>query len=152
MIDKPSPDVPTALASKATELLILADCGGANGHRSRVWKYRLQKQLCDVYDLNVTVCHYPPGASKWNPIEHRLFSEISKNWAGEPLVSFQTALHYIRTTKTASGLQVEARFVRQKYPTGEQVPQQEMEALSLTSHDTLPAWNYSLAPCPSPEM
>ena len=136
----------------ATELLILADCGGSNGNRSRVWKYRLQKQLCDVYDLNVTVCHYPPGASKWNPIEHRLFSEISKNWAGEPLVSFQTALHYIRTTKTASGLQVEARFVRQKYPTGEQVPQQEMEALLLTSHDSLPAWNYSLAPCLSAEM
>ena len=130
----------------ATELLILADCGGSNSNRSRVWKYRLQKQLCDVYDLNVTVCHYPPGASKWNPIEHRLFSEISKNWAGEPLVRFQTALHYIRTTKTNSGLQVDARFVRKKYPTGEQVPQQEMEALALTSHDTLPAWNYSLAP------
>ena len=75
-----------------------------------------------------------------------VFSEISKNWAGEPLVSFQTALHYIRTTKTASGLQVEARFVRKKYPTGEQVPQEEMKTLSPTSHDTLPAWNYALAP------
>ena len=70
---------------QATELLILADCGGANGNRSRVWKYRIQRQLCDVYGLKVTICHYPPGASKWNPIEHRLFSEISKNWAGQPL-------------------------------------------------------------------
>lgn len=132
--------------AQATQLLILADCGGANGCRSRVWKYRLQKQLCDVYGLTVTVGHYPPGASKWNPIEHRLFSEISKNWAGEPLVSFQTALQYMRTTKTDSGLEVEARFVRAKYETGEQVPQAEMEALCLTHYPALPAWNYTLAP------
>jgi len=134
--------------AQATELVLLADCGGSNGNRSRVWKYRLQKQLCDVYDLTITVCHYPPGASKWNPIEHRMFSEISKNWAGQPLVNFQTALHYIRTTTTNSGLHVEAHFIRQKYPTGEKVPQAEMDALRLTPHDTLPAWNYTLAPCP----
>ena len=132
--------------AEATELLILADCGGANGHRARVWKYRLQKQLCDVYGLTVTVCHYPPGASKWNPIEHRLFSEISKNWAGLPLVNFQTALHYIRTTTTDAGLQVEARYIRKKYEKGEQVTQDEMDALCLTSHDTLPTWNYTLTP------
>jgi hypothetical protein len=136
----------SARYAEATELLILADCGGANGHRSRVWKYRLQKQLCDVYDLTVTVCHYPPGASKWNPIEHRVFSEISKNWAGEPLMSFQAALHYMRTTKTDTGLQVEARYIRAKYETGEKVPQPEMNALYLKRHDTLPAWNYTLAP------
>lgn len=94
----------------------------------------------------MTVAHYPPGASKWNPIEHRLFSEISKNWAGEPLRNFRTALHFIRTTKTDSGLRVEARYIRQKYETGEKVPQAEMDALSLTGHDTLPAWNYTLAP------
>ena len=94
----------------------------------------------------MTVCHYPPGASKWNPIEHRLFSEISKNWTGQPLVSFQTALHYIRTTKTDSGLQVEARYISNKYEKGEKVPQAEMDALCLTLHDTLPAWNYTLAP------
>ena len=70
----------------------------------------------------MTVAHYPPGASKWNPIEHRLFSEISKNWAGEPLRNFRTALHFIRTTKTDSGLRVEARYIRQKYETGEKVP------------------------------
>lgn len=132
--------------AQATQLLILADCGGANSARSRVWKYRLQKQLCDVYGLTVTVCHYPPGASKWNPIEHRLFSEISKNWAGVPLVSYRTALQYIRTTKTDAGLEVEARFVRAKYETGEKVPQPEMDALCLTHYDALPAWNYTLAP------
>ncbi len=132
--------------SQATQLLILADCGGANSARSRVWKYRLQRQLCDVYGLTVTVCHYPPGASKWNPIEHRLFSEISKNWAGQPLLSYHTALQYMRTTNTDAGLQVEARFVRAKYETGERVPQAEMDALCLTRHETLPAWNYTLAP------
>ena len=114
-----------------------------------VWKYRLQKQLCDIYDLTITVCHYPPGASKWNPIEHRVFSEISKNWAGEPLDSFQTVLYYMRTTKTDSGLQVEARFVRKKYPTGEKVPQADMDPLCLTRHDILPARNYTQAPCPA---
>lgn len=131
---------------KARQLLILADCGGGNGYRSRVWKHRLQKQLCDVHGLTVTVCHYPPGASKWNPIEHRLFAEISKNWAGEPLVSYQTALRYIRSTRTASGLHVAAQLVRRKYQTGERVPQHQMDALRLRPHKTLPAWNYTLAP------
>ena len=74
----------------AQRLLILADGGGSNGSRSRAWKYEIQKQLCDRYGLSVTVCHYPPSASNWNPIEHRLFSEISKNWAGKPLDSYET--------------------------------------------------------------
>ena len=130
----------------AAKLLILADCGGGNSARSRVWKYRIQKQLCDAHRLTVTVCHYPPGASKWNPIEHRVFSEVSKNWAGKPLVSFQTALHYIRTTKTSSGLRVRARLVRKKYGTGERVLQADMDALSLSRAKTSPAWNYTLVP------
>ena len=79
----------------------------------------------------MTVCHYPPGASKWNPIEHRLFSEISKRWAGEPLVSVKTVLHYIRTTHTDAGLRVSARFVRQKYRTGERIPQKKMDDLCV---------------------
>ena len=103
----------------AAKLLILADCGGGNSARSRVWKYRLQKQLCDAHRLSVTVCHYPPGASKGNPIEHRVFSEISKNWAGRPLLSFQTALHYIRTSKTSSGLRVRASSERNTKPASE---------------------------------
>ena len=100
----------------------------------------------------MTVCHYPPGASKWNPVEHRLFSEISKNWAGEPLVSFRKALHFMRATKTESGLRVRARLVRKKYHTGEKVPQPAMDALCLCRHETLPAWNYTLYPWPSSDM
>ena len=136
----------------ATDLLILADCGGANGYRSRVWKYRLKQHLCDAHGLTVTVCHYPPGASKWNPIEHRLFSEISKNWAGEPLVSFDTALRYIRTTKTTAGLRVQACLIPKKYPLGEKIPQAVINQLPLSPHSTLPDWNYTLFPWPTAEM
>ena len=93
------------------KLLILADSGGSNSYRSRVWKYQLQKQLCDKHGLSVHICHYPPGSSKWNPIEHRLFSEISKNWAGRPLDSFETILKYLRTTKTSTGLNVNAHYL-----------------------------------------
>ena len=93
---------------QASELLILADSGGSNGARCRLWKYALQEKLVDPYQLGVTVCHYPTGASKWNPVEHRLFSEISKNWAGRPLDSYQTILNYIRSTETVNGLAVTA--------------------------------------------
>ncbi len=130
---------------KANELLILADCGGGNGARSRAWKYHLQHQLCDPYKLTVTVCHYPSGASKWNPIEHRLFSEISKNWAGKPLESYETAMKYIRTTETSTGLRVRARFVRRNYPKGEGISDKEMKQLGLNRHNILPEWNYTIA-------
>ena len=130
----------------ADELLILADCGGGNGARSRAWKYHLQHQLCDPYELTVTVCHYPPGASKWNPIEHHLFSYISNNWAGKPLESYETVLKYIRTTKTSTGLRVRAQLVRKNYAKGEQVYNSTMAGLALTPHKTLPGWNYTLVP------
>lgn len=129
----------------AAELLILADCGGSNSPRSRVWKYRIQKQLCEGHKLTVTVCHYPPGASKWNPVEHRLFAEISKNWAGWPLTSYQTALNFIRTTRTSTGLRVKALWVSKKYPKGEEVPENKMRNLPLHKHETFPHWNYTLA-------
>jgi hypothetical protein len=87
----------------ADQLLILADTGGSNGARCRAWKHGLRTTLAEPTGLEVTVCHYPPGASKWNPIEHRLFSQISKNWAGEPLVTLETMLNFIRTTRTATG-------------------------------------------------
>jgi hypothetical protein len=87
----------------ARQLLILADCGGANGHRCAAWKLNLQEALCDRWGLTVTVCHYPPGCSKWNPIEHRLFSQISMNWAGKPLRSLRILLAYIRGTTTQTG-------------------------------------------------
>jgi hypothetical protein len=131
---------------KATELLILADCGGGNSARARAWKFHLQKRLCDPYQIAVTVCHYPPGASKWNPIEHRLFSEISKNWAGRPLNSYETATHYIRTTITSSGLRVRARLNRKNYQLGERITDADFYQLILTPHKTLPAWNYTLTP------
>lgn len=130
----------------ATELLILADCGGSNSSRSRVWKCRIQKQLANAHNLTVTVSHYPPGTSKWNPIEHRLFAEISKNWAGWPLISYQTALNFIQTTRTSTGLRVKAIMVNKKYPKGERIPEKEMQKLSLNNHKTFPNRNYTLIP------
>jgi len=134
------------LYDKATELLILADCGGGNSARARAWKFHLQKRLCDPYQIAITVCHYPPGASKWNPIEHRLFSEISKNWAGRPLDSYETATHYIRTTATSSGLRVRARLHRRNYETGERIGDAQFHQLLLRPHNTFPHWNYTLTP------
>ncbi len=131
---------------EAHEMLILADCGGANAARSRVWKHRLQHVLCNRHDVTVTICHYPPGASKWNPIEHRLFSEISKNWAGKPLENFETVLKCIRATRTSSGLRVSARLVQKRYENGEKATDAEMKALSLSRHEALPDWNNPLAP------
>jgi Rhodopirellula transposase DDE domain len=130
----------------ATELLILADCGGSNGHRARVFKWRLHQQLCLSQEITVTLCHYPPGASKWNPIEHRLFSEISKNWQGQPLRTVATMLNYIRTTQTASGLSVSAHFMRRKYKKGERVSDKQFNRLPLRRDQAAPNWNYTLEP------
>ena len=102
----------------ATRLMIEADCGGSNGYRSRVWKRDLQAKVADAFGLIVTVCHYPTGTSKWNPIEHRLFSEISKTWAGCPLRSFDDVLSYIDDTKTETGLTVQAHLVSETYDKG----------------------------------
>ena len=99
-------------------LLVVADTGGSNGATRRAWKHGIQHKLCNEHGLDVTVAYYPPGASKWNPIEHRLFSEISKNWAGRPLDSYETILNFIRTTKTKTGLKVNARLVKKQYPKG----------------------------------
>jgi hypothetical protein len=130
----------------ATELLVLADGGGSNGARTRAWKQSLQERLCDRHGLTVTVCHYPSGASKWNPIEHRVFSEISKNWAGRPLDSYETVLNYARTTRTKTGLGVNAYLVKTDYPTGIKVSDKEMDQLQLRPHDTQPTRNYTLIP------
>ena len=130
----------------ATELLVLADCGGGNAARSRVLKYQIQRQFCDVYNLKVTFCHYPPGTSKWNPIEHRLFSEITKNWRGKPLISFTVARDYIRGTRTEPGLRVKARLVKKKYEKGIKVSEKEMKEIALSRHETLPKWNYTISP------
>lgn len=131
---------------EATRLLIEADCGGSNGYRSRVWKRDLQVKVADAFGLTVTVCHYPTGASKWNLIEHRLFSEISKTWAGCPLRSYDLMLGYIRDTKTQTGLTVEAHLVTETYETGVKVPDKEMAALNIEPHDVCPRWNYTIHP------
>jgi len=127
-------------------LFILADAGGSNSYRSRVWKNRIQQKLCNRYGLTVSVSHYPPGASKWNPIEHRLFSQISKNWAGRPLDSYETALKYIRTTKTTTGLKVSAHFVRKHYPIGVTVTDTQVAELNISTDPALPKWNYTIRP------
>lgn len=132
--------------NRAHQLLILADTGGSNSCRRRAWKSELQAQLCNRFDLTVTVAHYPTGASKWNPIEHRLFSEISKNWAAEPLESYQKILNFIRTTTTQTGLAVTAHLDRADYPTGLNPDPKLIRSLRLRPHKTLPAWNYTIAP------
>ena len=130
----------------ATHLMIEADCGGSNGYRSRVWKRDLQEKVVDALELIVTVCHYPTGTSKWNPIEHRLFSQISKTWAGCPLRSFDDVLYYARDTRTQTGLAVQAHLVTEMYEKGVKVPDEEMDALIIQSHDVCPQWNYTIYP------
>ena len=130
----------------ADQVLILADAGGSNGCRPRRWKQQLQEQLSDRLGMTVTVCHYPTGCSKWNPIEHRLFSHISINWAGKPLRSWEIMLGYLRGTSTTTGLQVDAFRLEGVYATGQSVSDAEMQTLNLERHDICPAWNYTIRP------
>ncbi len=129
----------------ADELLILADGGGSNGHRPKLWKARLQERIADRYGLHVTVCHYPTGASKWNPVEHRLFGPVSINWAGQPLRSLETMLGWVRGTEVG-GVGVTASLDRTSYSTGVKVSKAEMRRLNLERHEVCPAWNYTLSP------
>jgi hypothetical protein len=130
----------------AAQLLLLADSGGSNSARCRLWKYALQEKLVDPYHLTVTVCHDPPGASKWKPVEHRLLSEISKHWAGHPLYDYPTVVRLIRETRTRTGLRVTCRLSTKDYPTGRKVTEQQMRQLNLRKHQVLPQWNYTLSP------
>ena len=129
-----------------TELLILADGGGSNGCRSRAWKKQVQARLCDELGLTVTVCHYPPNCSKYNPIERRLFSHVSTNWAGKPLLNLDVMLAYIRGTRTEKGLAVEAALLDGDFKKGERVTKEELSRLSVQPHEVCPAWNYTIAP------
>jgi hypothetical protein len=133
----------------AEHLLILADAGGANSCQTRLCKERLQAVVCDRLGLTVTVCHYPTGCSKWNPIEHRLFSFISSNWAGTPLRTWEVLLAAIRGTTTKAGLTVEAVLHPVRYETGWSVTDTLMRTLNLERHAVCPAWNYTLRPRPS---
>jgi hypothetical protein len=128
------------------QLLILADTGGSNSCRCYAWKTELQAQLVNGCALTVTVAHYPTGASKWNPIEHRLFSEVSRNWAGEPLDSYHKILNYARSTQTQTGLRVTAYLDRRSYACGLKPTLDQIAALRLQRHETLPEWNYTLRP------
>jgi hypothetical protein len=131
----------------AARLLICADAGGSNGNRLRAWKLHLQ-QLANGIGVPITVCHYPPGTSKWNKIEHRLFSFISMNWKGKPLVSYEAIVNLIGSTRTRSGLKVKALLDTTTYETGQTVSPQQMQELRLQRHSFHPDWNYTLSPEP----
>jgi hypothetical protein len=129
----------------ARSLLITADSGGSNGARVRLWKWELQR-LADKTGLTITVLHFPPGTSKWNKIEHRLFSFISANWRGRPLTSVVAVVQLIAATTTNTGLHVRAEIDLGKYPKGVKVPESEMAKLRLRRHRFHGDWNYTIRP------
>lgn len=135
--------------SGAGRLLIEADAGGANAATKWEWKVALQR-LADEFDLIITVTHYPPGASKWNPIDHRMFSLISANWAGEPLVSYETILGYIGRTRSSKGFRCRACLDETDYPTGYKVTPEEKAKVRLRPRRVLPKWNYTIWPRRNP--
>jgi transposase len=130
---------------RATDLLICADCGGSNGYRVRLWKIELQDFASET-GLGVTICHFPPGTSKWNKVEHRLFSHISMNWRGRPLTSHQVIVKLIGETTTRTGLEVEAQLDRRKYPTKVKITDEEMKRVKIKAHNFHGEWNYSINP------
>jgi hypothetical protein len=129
----------------ATQLLITADGGGSNGYRLRLWKVELQR-LADQTALSIHVCHFPPGTSKWNKVEHRLFSFISSNWRGEPLRDYETIVRLIANTTTAKGLTVKCRLDRRKYPRGQEISDEELAAVNITPLRFHGEWNYIIRP------
>jgi hypothetical protein len=129
----------------ATDLLITADAGGSNGYRARAWKVELQN-LADETGLHIQVCHFPPGTSKWNKIEHRLFCYITQNWRGKPLASFETVVNLIGSTRTRKGLRVKARLDKKHYPTGVEIKKTDMKRLALRRDDFHGDWNYGFDP------
>ena len=129
----------------ATTLQITADCGGSNGYRTRLWKVELQ-QLADETGLSISVCHFPPGTSKWNKIEHRLFSFVTKNWRGRPLESLQTIINLIAATTTRSGLEVYARLDPGTYPAKIKVADAELDTIHIDGDQFHPEWNYTIKP------
>ena len=133
------------LYPSAATILITADAGGSNGWRLRLWKLELQT-FADETGLPISVCHFPPGTSKWNKIEHRLFSFISSNWRGEPLRDYETVVKLIAKTTTAKGLKVTCRLDRHKYPTGRKVTKNEIKALNLHPNKFHGEWNYVIRP------
>jgi len=133
------------LYENASELLITADSGGSNGYRVKLWKRELQK-LANEIKMTINVCHFPPGTSKWNKIEHRLFSFISKNWRGKPLINTETVINLIRNTTTNKGLTVMAVLDKNTYEKGIEVTAKEMKSIKIETNDFHPEWNYKIIP------
>ena len=131
--------------SGATRLAIECDCGGGNGPRLWAWKVGLQR-LADEFGLTITVGHFPPGASKWNLIEHRMFSLISANWAGEPLTSYKVVLNYIRATRSMTGFRCRATLDKAYYPKKKTVTDEQKASVQISLHQVLPKWNYTISP------
>ena len=131
--------------SDAKKLLITADCGGSNSYRVHLWKVELQK-LANELGLKIMVCHYPPGTSKWNKIEHKLFSFISINWRGRPLTDYRTVVDLIARTKTSTGLTVKARLDRKKYKKGKKATKEQLQALNIVRDKFHGEWNYTIKP------
>ena len=130
---------------KATSLLITADAGGSNGSRTRLWKWELQR-LADKTGLTITVCHFPPGTSKWNKIEHRMFSHISANWRGKPLTSLATIVNLIASTRTTQGLRIRSELDKRRYPKGQKITDEQMASLRIRRHKFHGDWNYTFHP------
>ena len=130
---------------KATDLLVTADAGGSNGYRARAWKSELQ-DLADETGLRIHVCHFPPGTSKWNKIEHRLFCHITQNWRGKPLTSFEAVVNLIGSTRTRKGLRVKAQLDKNHYPTGVEITKADMKRLALQRDEFHGDWNYGFDP------
>ena len=139
------------LYPQTARLLITVDAGGSNGWRLRVWKVELQK-FADESGLTIAVCHFPPGTSKWNKIEHRLFSFISSNWRGEPLRDYETIVNLIAKTTTAKGLRVTCRLDRRKYPTGRKITAAEMKQVNVYPDKFHGEWNYVIKPHRTPQL
>ena len=133
---------------EARELLVLADGGGSNGSRTKLWKVALQR-LADETGITVAVCHYPPGTSKWNKIEHRMFCHITENWRGKPLVSHEVIVNLIGNTTTKTGLRIQADLDHRSYRTGIKISEQELEELHLEKSEFHGEWNYRILPRPN---
>ena len=131
----------------AKTLMVTADCGGSNGVRVRLWKWEL-RNLADELGLTITVCHLPPGTSKWNKIEHRLFSFITQNWRGKPLVSCRAIVQSIASTTTRTGLNVKCGIDPNLYPSGIKISDAQMATINITPHEFHGEWNYTIAPRP----
>ena len=125
--------------------ILALSCGGSNGYRVRLWKYELQR-LADEIDLSISVRHFPPGTSKWNKIEHRLFSYISKNWRGKPLLTRETVINLIGNTRTEAGLEVRAVLDENTYEKGKKVVDEVFQTLNISGDNFHPEWNYTVKP------